>query len=107
MGNAEKMKESLNVTDETVSQLTEGLSTQEDAFGNLVGEFGSQKDGRISLGDLEYGEYSGKELYEMFSEYEGSDKAASLLLDKHGVPSLRYLDGNSRGKGEGTHNYVV
>jgi transposase-like protein len=33
MGNAEKVKESLNITDEMLNHLTEGLSTQEDVFG--------------------------------------------------------------------------
>jgi hypothetical protein len=33
MNNAEKVKESLNITDEMLTQLTEGLSTQEDLFG--------------------------------------------------------------------------
>jgi transposase-like protein len=33
MGNAEKVKESLNITDEMLNYLTEGLSTQEDVFG--------------------------------------------------------------------------
>ncbi|WP_299076791.1 hypothetical protein [uncultured Fretibacterium sp.] len=30
-----------------------------------------------------------------------------MLLLKHGIPGLRYLDGNSRNKGEGTHNFVI
>lgn len=33
MSNADKVKESLNITDEMLDQLTEGLSTQEDIFG--------------------------------------------------------------------------
>jgi transposase-like protein len=33
MSNVEKVKESLNITDEMLCQLTEGLSTQEDVFG--------------------------------------------------------------------------
>ena len=33
MGNAEKVKESLNITDEMLDQLTEGLRTEEDVFG--------------------------------------------------------------------------
>lgn len=37
----------------------------------------------------------------------GSEKGASELLLKHGIPGLRYLDGKSRDKGEGTHNFVV
>lgn len=34
-------------------------------------------------------------------------KAASEALLRAGIPGLRYLDGNSRGKGDGSHNYVI
>jgi len=34
-------------------------------------------------------------------------KAASDWLRQHGVPGLRYLDGSSRGNGQGSHNYVI
>jgi hypothetical protein len=33
MGNMDRVKESLNITDEMLDQLTEGLNTQEDIFG--------------------------------------------------------------------------
>ena len=29
------------------------------------------------------------------------------MLREHGIPGLRYLDGNSRANGEGSHNYVI
>lgn len=31
----------------------------------------------------------------------------SKLLAKHGIPGIRYLDGGSRGAGQGTSNYVI
>ena len=34
-------------------------------------------------------------------------KETSMALAKAGIPGLRYLDGSSRNKGEGTYNYVV
>ena len=34
-------------------------------------------------------------------------RAASELLLAHGIPGLRYLDGDSRNAGEGSHNYVI
>lgn len=37
----------------------------------------------------------------------GSDKKAALLLMQAGIPGLRFLDGNSRSIGEGTHSYVI
>lgn len=35
------------------------------------------------------------------------DKAASEMLQAHGIPGIKYLDGVSRGQGEGSYNYVV
>lgn len=37
----------------------------------------------------------------------GKDKAASERLRDLGIPGLKYLDQGSRGKGEGTRNYVT
>ncbi|MDR1515659.1 MAG: hypothetical protein LBS45_08190 [Synergistaceae bacterium] len=37
----------------------------------------------------------------------GSQEAASKELLALGIPGLQYLDGMSRGSGEGTHNFVV
>lgn len=35
------------------------------------------------------------------------DKATSLMLLKHGIRGNKYLDGASRGEGEGNYNYVI
>ena len=37
----------------------------------------------------------------------GGDKAASLALKEAGLNGIKYLDGSSRGKGEGNYNYVI
>lgn len=50
---------------------------------------------------------TGKEIYQALSKAKRSAKAASRHLLKTGIHGLRYLDGMSRGKGEGTHNYVI
>ncbi|CAB4211858.1 Helicase/UvrB, N-terminal [uncultured Caudovirales phage] len=60
---------------------------------------------------------TGKDVYQQISEYydtdediryEGNaDKAASELLYSLGVRGIKYLDGTSRGKGEGNYNYVI
>ena len=50
---------------------------------------------------------TGQNLYDTLSSVVGGDKEASLLLNEAGVPGLRYLDGMSRDKGEGSHNYVI
>lgn len=47
------------------------------------------------------GEWISKTQGEGFAEYLAAD------LRKQGVPGIKYLDGNSRGSGEGTRNYVV
>ena len=36
-----------------------------------------------------------------------ADKAASMLLNKYGIPGLRYWDGQSRTRKTGTHNFVI
>jgi hypothetical protein len=50
---------------------------------------------------------TGEIFYNSLSAALGSDKAASLKLNEAGIPGHRYLDGQSRAKGEGTHNYVI
>lgn len=35
------------------------------------------------------------------------DKAASLALRDAGIQGIKYLDGSSRGKGDGSYNYVI
>lgn len=37
----------------------------------------------------------------------GSKEAASEYLRERGVPGIKYLDGSSRGQGEGSYNYVI
>lgn len=54
-------------------------------------------------------EMEGKQFYAMLAWLPSvdSEKAASMLLLKHGIPGLRYWDSQSRLDGEGTHNFVV
>jgi len=50
----------------------------------------------------------GQELYEnVMAANLGSDKAASEYLHSLGIRGIKYLDGTSRGKGEGNYNYVI
>ena len=67
--------------------------------------------------------FNGKELYGIIkkigsndylptveAEYERSlrdDERASIYLHSLGIRGIKYLDGSSRGKGEGNYNYVV
>lgn len=39
--------------------------------------------------------------------YDNADRTASLYLESRGLHGIKFLDGTSRKKGEGTYNYVV
>ena len=47
------------------------------------------------------------ELYNDFSHVVGSQADISTTLRNNGIPGIKYLDGVSRGAGEGSRNYVV
>jgi DNA (cytosine-5)-methyltransferase 1 len=48
-----------------------------------------------------------EEYYHTLIDQLGSAKDASVYLNRAGVKGMKYLDGNSRKKGEGTYNYVI
>ncbi len=50
---------------------------------------------------------TGSNIYNSLDDIYGSDREASLALNDNGIPGLRYLDGNSRRAGEGSHNFVI
>ena len=50
---------------------------------------------------------TGKEIYQAITSQQRSDQAASEYLHSIGISGIKYLDGSSRGKGEGSYNYVV
>ena len=52
-------------------------------------------------------EATGEYVYNQLKEIFGSPKDASLWLKEHGIPGIKYLDGNSRSDGKGSYNYVV
>ncbi|MBR1602881.1 MAG: hypothetical protein IJ667_05525, partial [Synergistaceae bacterium] len=52
-------------------------------------------------------EMTGANIYRALSRLLGSDKAASEILNKYGIPGLRYWDRMSRNEGDGTHNFVI
>ena len=49
----------------------------------------------------------GEGIYREAVQKYGSPEAASAALKNQGIPGIRYLDGGSRGAGQGTSNYVV
>jgi hypothetical protein len=50
---------------------------------------------------------SGRDFYKTVGKSPTGQVSASEALRKAGIPGIRYLDGNSRGTGAGTSNYVV
>lgn len=57
-------------------------------------------------------ELTGSRIYKELSTWLNRDgsrgaQLASEALRDAGIPGLRYLDGGSRGNGEGSHNYVI
>ena len=50
---------------------------------------------------------AGSGWYGNLAEFLGSPQKASEYLQDIGIPGIRYLDGNSRDGGSGTHNYVI
>lgn len=54
------------------------------------------------------GDITGERLYRDLSSLIGkSDEITSKLLHSLGIAGIKYLDGTSRSKGEGSYNYVV
>lgn len=55
-----------------------------------------------------YGDAStGRHIYEILSDKLGGSDKASEYLRQRGIAGNKYLDAGSRGKGTGSHNYVV
>jgi len=52
-------------------------------------------------------ELKGKDLVDFLAKMGGGRVDASALLRQAGIPGIRYLDGGSRGQGQGSSNYVV
>lgn len=52
-------------------------------------------------------ELTGKDLVNFLVKMGGGQTDASAILRQQGIPGIRYLDGGSRGAGQGTSNYVV
>lgn len=57
----------------------------------------------LNLGD----DATGADVYNSLVRTFGNQDAASGYLRQQGIPGIRYLDGGSRGTGQGTSNFVV
>ena len=54
-----------------------------------------------------FGSMKGSFGYSLATDGTGSPATATASLQQAGIPGIRYLDGGSRGAGEGTSNYVA
>jgi hypothetical protein len=61
----------------------------------------------FSRGDLNTFQLLGELAWKPGEDISQSDRKLSELLLSLGIPGIRYLDGGSRSKGEGSHNYVI
>lgn len=50
---------------------------------------------------------TGEDFYHDLERRMGDQRAASEWLHEQGIRGIRYLDGVSRGRGEGNHNFVI
>ena len=50
---------------------------------------------------------TGQQIHEWLSSIKGGRQYAPSFLKQQGIPGIRYLDGGSRGAGQGSSNYVV
>jgi hypothetical protein len=89
------------------------LSEQSELVRKQLGDLGVLSERK---GDKIYEEMQRQEFKERYGERPdamdpirsvGQEKQASNRLHKAGIKGIRYLDGNSRGKGEGSYNYVI
>jgi hypothetical protein len=74
--------------------------------GPLIAKQQAELAARLGGKDFE-GANTGRGAYQSLVRQFGSDKAASDFLRQQGIPGIRYLDGLSRGAGQGSSNYVI
>ena len=77
---------------------------------NVINEFVLPELGNPDFNDPHFnlpGTVTGAYIYNTLKSKLGSAKAASQHLNSLGIKGIRYLDSSSRGKGEGSYNYVI
>lgn len=99
--------------------LSEQPQKVQDALANAPGKLGDRFRSWIDKGMFMSGAQIYQAIGESFSKQTGSfgridsilatkdAKLASEYLNSIGIPGVRHLDGTSRSKGEGSHNYVL
>jgi hypothetical protein len=82
------------------------LSEQPEAVKAALAKAFAEQDKAETFAEMQEEGARGEDFYNALAEDDGPQAASELLL-KHGIPGLRYLDGNSRADGEGNHNFVI
>jgi hypothetical protein len=81
-----------------------------DGEGGQVGWDNDERSGaekELSRHAASSGDIEGRYVYHDTQNQEGSPSAASEYLHSLGIRGIKYLDGSSRGKGDGDFNYVI
>ena len=79
------------------------LSAQPGAVKEALAKAFAEQGKEETFAEMQEEDARGEDFYNALAE----PQEASETLLKHGIPGLRYLDGNSRADGEGNHNFVI
>jgi site-specific DNA-cytosine methylase len=97
--------------DEPLSKQSEkvrGALVQVERYGSLFSEEAARDDDNAMAGSNAYRTLSrGLLASGVAGEFGNPDQAASQALHAAGIRGIKYLDGTSRSKGEGSFNYVI
>lgn len=98
----------LDVNPEDLLDLDRPLSQQSEKVQKILAEMNPDMDPSSDEYDAnEKGDSIYNRLVSHASAFAGADQIASRTLLKAGIPGSMYLDQMSRGKGEGTRNFVI
>lgn len=115
----------LDIPDETVAKMMswdEPLSAQPKNVQDAIKEFADSNPHifeNMAGQDILKMDPTGEDIYQRLKNHYSmayaretgerfaGDRAASRALKEFDIPGLKYLDGNSRKKGKGTHNFVI
>lgn len=94
--------------DKPLSQQGEKAQDVLRQYHELNGGQGYMSDsGYVAIGKGASDAMTGADLYRYLGEIGSGKEDAAKLLEMHGFPGIRYLDGGSRAAGQGSSNFVV
>jgi GNAT superfamily N-acetyltransferase len=87
------------------------LSRQPSQIDAALAEMGTNRQELAEIlfdnGTIDEPRLTGERIYEKLADFTSGPDAVSDVMARNGINGIRYLDGNSRGVGEGSSNYVV